>query len=125
MPVIVPARSNFMNCVITSSSFHCREGLHSKQTSTKPVLRAGRLTPRSNARFGSFAPLPRAARQPLLDHLVGALPEKHGHFEAESRGGLEVDYKLELDRGLHRKLARLGTFENAIRIGRRAPIIVD
>src|SRR6478736_5463907 len=61
----------------------------------------------------------------LFDHLVGALPEKHGYFEAESRGGLEVDYKLELDRGLHRKLARLGTFENAIRIGRRAPIIVD
>ena len=25
MPVIVPARSNFMNGVITSSSFHCNE----------------------------------------------------------------------------------------------------
>jgi hypothetical protein len=23
--VIVPARSNFMNCVITSSSFHCKK----------------------------------------------------------------------------------------------------
>src|SRR6476659_8294570 len=60
-----------------------------------------------------------------LDYLVGALPEKHGHVEAESRGSLEVDYQLELDRGLHRKLARLGTFEDAIRIARRAPIIVD
>jgi hypothetical protein len=25
MPMIVPARSNFMNCVITSSSFHGNE----------------------------------------------------------------------------------------------------
>jgi hypothetical protein len=62
---------------------------------------------------------------PLLDHLVGALLEVHGHVEAERLGGLHVYHQFELDRGLHRKLARLRALVDAIGLGRRAPKIID
>jgi hypothetical protein len=61
----------------------------------------------------------------LLNHLVGALLKAQRHIQAERFGSLEIDHQLELDRGLDRKLARLGALEDAIGIGRRAPIIID
>src|SRR5262249_10367567 len=42
----------------------------------------------------------------LLDHLVGAREQCWWHFQAESLGGLEIDHQLELNRGLHGKIAR-------------------
>src|SRR5262245_30865695 len=47
------------------------------------------------------------------------------HVEAECLGGLEVNNKLELDRGLDWKLARSSTLEDAIDIRRRTPKIID
>ena len=43
----------------------------------------------------------------LFDHLVGAQVERRRESEAERLGGLEVDYQLELDRGLDWKLVRI------------------
>jgi hypothetical protein len=63
-------------------------------------------------------------RDPLFNHLVGALLKMQSHVEAERLGGLEVDHQLELDRGLDGKLARLRALEDAIDIGRRAPKII-
>ena len=57
----------------------------------------------------------------LLNHLVGALLKAQRHIQAQRFGSLEIDHQLELDRGLDRKLARLGALEHAIGIGRRAP----
>jgi hypothetical protein len=37
-----------------------------------------------------------AKKRPLLDHLIGNGEERWRHGEAEHRGGLGVDYQLEL-----------------------------
>jgi hypothetical protein len=57
--------------------------------------------------------------------MVGALLEEQRHVEAERLRGLEIDRQLELDRGLDGTFTRLGAFEDAIDVGRRAPIIID
>ena len=62
---------------------------------------------------------------PLFDHLVGTLLEVQRHVEAERLGSLEIDHKLEFDRGLDRKFARLGALEDAIGIGCRASKTID
>ena len=54
-----------------------------------------------------------------------AVEAASGTVEAERLGGLEIDHQLELDRGLHGKLARLLALEDAVDIGRRAPKIID
>jgi hypothetical protein len=41
-----------------------------------------------------------AANSSLFDHLVGASKQRRGQFEPKSFGGLEVDHKRELGRGL-------------------------
>src|SRR5712692_11331206 len=64
-------------------------------------------------------------RDPSFDYRVGNCEQFCRHIEAECLGGLEVDHQLELDRGLHGKLAGLGALEDAIGIGRRAPIIIE
>ena len=61
---------------------------------------------------------------PLFDHLIGALLQKERHVQAEGLGGLDVDDKLELDRGLDRKIGRLFSAQDAVNIGRRAPEII-
>src|SRR5262249_58515464 len=61
----------------------------------------------------------------LLDHLVGAAEQRRRNVKAEGLCRLEIDDKLELNRGLHGKIARLFAFQDAIRIGRRAPKIID
>jgi hypothetical protein len=60
-----------------------------------------------------------------FDHLVGALLELQRHAEAERLGGLHIDHQLELDRGLDGSLARLRALEDAIGIGRCAPVIIE
>jgi hypothetical protein len=65
-------------------------------------------------------------REPkLLDHLVGALLEMHGHIEAECLSSLEVDHQLELDPDLDWKLARLRAPQYAVGIDRRTRIIIE
>src|SRR5215468_5021031 len=54
---------------------------------------------------------------PLFDHLIGALLQKERHVQAERLGGLDVDDKLELDRGLDRKIGRLFSAQDAVNIG--------
>src|SRR5262245_18470099 len=64
-------------------------------------------------------------RTSLFEHLVSAHQERFGDRQAERLGGLEVDLKLELDRGLDGKLARLRALEDSIGIGRRAPKVIE
>ena len=49
----------------------------------------------------------RANRAALLDHLVGAQPNRWGYGKAERVGGLAVHDHLKLWRKLHREIARL------------------
>jgi hypothetical protein len=55
----------------------------------------------------------------LLNHLVGA-GEQHGRYSRPSA----FDHQFEFGGRLHRKIARLGTFENAIDMARSEPILV-
>ena len=43
----------------------------------------------------------------LLDHLIGANPNRWGYGKAERLGGLAVQDHLELGWELHREIARL------------------
>ena len=54
-----------------------------------------------------------------LDHLVGADEESRRYVEAESASGPEIDNEFELRRGLHLKITRLLTFQDAIDVGAR------
>jgi hypothetical protein len=45
--------------------------------------------------------------------------------KTECLGCLAVDYQLKFDWGLDGKLARLGAFEDAIDVDRRAPKIIE
>ena len=60
----------------------------------------------------------------LFDHLVGALLQQPRHVDAQRLGGLEIDHQLELDRELHRKLARSLAFENSVGVGSGASVVV-
>src|SRR2546430_5855714 len=64
-------------------------------------------------------------RQPLLDHLVGALLDRHRNLEAECLGGLEIDDKLIFDRHLHRQIGWFLALEDTVDIGRSAAKQVD
>src|SRR5262249_36505302 len=68
------------------------------------------------------AGLTRAASS--FDQLVGSCKESVRYGEAERVGRLEIDDQLELNRGLHGKIARLFAFQDAIRISCRAPKII-
>ncbi len=56
-----------------------------------------------------------------FDYRVRLLLKMRRHIEAKGLGRLHVDDQLELDWGLHRKLARLLALEDAIDIGRGKP----
>jgi len=53
----------------------------------------------------------------LFDHLIGDGEQLWWHSEAEHRGGLEVDDKLEFARLHNRQILRLLTLEDAAGIG--------
>ena len=64
-----------------------------------------------------------------FDHLVGAAEQRGRQVEPERLARLEIDYQLEFDRKLHRKLAWLLALEDAIiggfyRINERTPDMV-
>src|SRR5689334_4189 len=52
----------------------------------------------------------------LFDQVIGPLLEQARYLDTERPGSLQIDYQLELDRRLHRKLARTSAPEDAIRI---------
>jgi hypothetical protein len=45
----------------------------------------------------------------LLNDLVGASDKRRRHIDTERPGGLQVDYKLELDGLLDRQISGVGT----------------
>jgi len=51
---------------------------------------------------------------PLFDHLVGALLEEPGHFEADRLRGLEIDHELDPGGLLDRNVAGPDALENAV-----------
>src|SRR5438067_13682419 len=57
----------------------------------------------------------------LFDDAIGA--KQHGLRDRKSKRlrGLEIDHEFQLRELLDRKVAGLGTFENAIRVGSEAP----
>ena len=61
----------------------------------------------------------------LFDHLVGAGEHGRGHVEAERLGGLEVEHRFVLGRGLHWQVGGLLALEDAIDVSSRLPVLVD
>ena len=57
------------------------------------------------------------------DHLVRLEQQRRRDGETEGMGGLEVDDQLELRGLLHRQVAWLGAFQDAIHIVGRAPVL--
>src|SRR6516225_9511437 len=55
-----------------------------------------------------------------LDHLVGKRDQFVWDLKSERLGGFEIDGKLELDRRLHRQIARFFAVQDAIEVRRRA-----
>ena len=87
------------------------------------VIRDVSLVPRTRSSHDFAANGARIAR--LLDDFVSGYKEGLGHGQAECLGGLEVDDQLVLERGLDGKLARLIALQDAIGIGRRAPMLIN
>src|SRR5258707_15389820 len=58
---------------------------------------------------------------PLFDYLIRPQQERLWDRQAEGLGGLEVDDQLELGGLLDGQVAYLGTLEDPVDVGRRAP----
>jgi hypothetical protein len=59
------------------------------------------------------------SKEQLSDHFVGEREQRRRNREAQSRRGLSIDHKFELDRDHDRQISRLLTFENPTRINAR------
>src|SRR5580704_14641845 len=62
-----------------------------------------------------------AARRSLFDHLVGSSEQVRWDGEAECLGSFEINDELKLRRLLHRQVAGMLTFEDAIDVLGRRP----
>ena len=101
----------------------CRGGTSALSPVLSPTSDIGR-----RRRHGSSVPLPdscSAADRILFDDLVGALLEKQGTSSPSALAALRLMTSLNLTGGLDGELARLGTLEDMIGIGRRAPKIIE
>src|SRR5262249_58745695 len=67
----------------------------------------------------------RITRGASFDHLVGKREQLVWNLKAKGLGGLEIDDKVVLGRGLHRQVGRLLAFEDAIDVPGGAPGLVD
>ena len=67
----------------------------------------------------------RCSKNLSLDHLVGELLKIDRHIEAKCFGGFEVDQKFKLGGLFNRDVARLGAFEDFVRIDSRAARLLD
>ena len=61
----------------------------------------------------------------LFDHLVGAGEQRLRHGQPECLRGFEINDELILGRRLHREIAWLLTFEDAIDVAGGTPKLVD
>ena len=68
---------------------------------------------------------PKCNIKSLFDHLVGTTEHRRRYHQTECLRGLEIDHKLILSRGLHRKVGRLLALEDAIDIASRPPELVN
>src|SRR6516164_1384642 len=76
-------------------------------------ISAGKFHVEPPSRFTSF------------DHLVGAGEQRERNVDSGCLGRLGVDHKVVLCWRLHRQVARLLAFENAIDVTSRAPVLSD
>src|SRR6267142_545781 len=79
-------------------------------------LRSGLATPNGHARW---------AAAPLLNDVVRSEQKGRRDRETERLGGFHVDHQLELRGLLHRKIARLGAFEDFGHISGGPPELVS
>ena len=73
---------------------------------------------RKDVAHGSVGP----ERPHLIDHLVGAGEQGRRHGQPKRLGGVEIDGKLELDRLLHRQIARFCTAQDPIDVTGGSPV---
>jgi hypothetical protein len=77
-----------------------------------------------DVRFVPKADSRTASKKQSLDHFIGCGKKCRRNCQAKRLGRLEVDYHFEFDRGLDGQLARLRALEDAIDVGRRAPMVI-
>src|SRR5262245_53638955 len=68
--------------------------------------------------------LQQGGERKLLNHLVGDGEQRRRHREPKRLGGLKIDHQLVLGRGLHGKIGRLLSLENAVDIAGRTTILI-
>ena len=62
---------------------------------------------------------------PLLNDFIRSRQHVRRNREADLLGGFEIDHELELYRLLHRKISRLGSFEDLIHVRSGAAVCVS